>query len=393
MIRDDDDETTTTGTYPIEEDRRPGDTAPPPLAATGRLVCLVGPRAGQAFPLGAKSQVIGRAPDADISIDANDVSRRHARLDWRHGELEITDLGSRNGTHVNGVPVRTKVLQIGDRVQIGLSSIFVYARHDELEQRAQRMQKLEGLAQLAGGMAHDFRNTLGLIRGTAQLLEEMIRERAGGDAELLQLAHDIDHAVEAGLEVTQRLLTFSRREVAGEAAQVKLRGLVDEVVALVRRTFLGEHAIRIDVAIDDRLEVRGRKGELHHALLNLCLNARDAMPQGGRLAISARAVRVRRAEAPRLQLPRAGDYVELAVADTGAGMDEATLARVFEPFFTTKKPGEGTGLGLSTVYGIVRQHGGAIQVESRPGEGTCFNLLLPDTTPGRGLSRDPATGR
>jgi signal transduction histidine kinase len=387
-----DDETTTTGTFAISDERRHGDTAPPPFAATGRLVCLVGPLAGQAFPLGGKTLLIGRAPECEIAIDANDVSRRHARLEWRHGELELTDLGSRNGTSVNGVPVQTRMLQIGDRVQIGLSSIFVYARHDELEQRAQRMQKLEGLAQLAGGMAHDFRNTLGVIRGTSELLAELIAERAGADAELLQLTRDIDRAVDAAIEVTQRLLTFARRETPAESAQVNLRELVDEVVAMVRRSFLGEQGIRIDIAVAGQVEVRGRRGELHHALLNLCLNARDAMPKGGRLVISARALRIGRAEAARLELPLAGDFVELAVADTGTGMDEATLARVFEPFFTTKKPGEGTGLGLSTVYGIVRQHGGSIQVESRVREGTCFNILLPDATPGRIPSKDPATG-
>jgi signal transduction histidine kinase len=387
-----DDDTSTTGTFAIVDDRRPGDTAPPPLAAVGRLVCLVGPLSGQAFPLGARSMVIGRATEAEISIDANDVSRKHARLEWRQGELELSDLGSRNGTSVNGVPVQTRILHIGDRVQIGLSSIFVYARHDELEQRAQRMQKLEGLAQLAGGMAHDFRNTLGVIRGTSELLEERVREKLGEDNDLLELTRDIDRAVDAAIEVTQRLLTFARRETPTEAAQVRLRDLVDEVVALVRRSFLGEKGIRIDIAVDNRLEVRGRRGELHHALLNLCLNARDAMPGGGRLVISARALRVGRSEASRLQLPQSGDFVELAVADTGSGMDEATLARVFEPFFTTKKPGEGTGLGLSTVYGIVRQHGGSIQVESRPREGTCFNILLPDATPGRVPSIDPATG-
>lgn len=387
-----DDQTTTTGTYAIAEERRAGDTAPPPFAATGRLVCLVGPLAGQAFPLGERTLVIGRASECEIAIDASDVSRRHARLEWRSGELELSDLGSRNGTSVNGVPVQTRILQIGDRIQVGLSSIFVYARHDELEQRAQRMQKLEGLAQLAGGMAHDFRNTLGIIRGTADLIEERVREKLGDDQDLLELTRDIDRAVDAALEVTQRLLTFARRETPTEAAQVRLRELVDEVVAMVRRTFLGEQGIRIDIAVDNRLEVRGRRGELHHALLNLCFNARDAMPRGGRLVISARALRVGRAEAARLQLPQPGDFVELAVADTGSGMDEATLARVFEPFFTTKKPGEGTGLGLSTVYGIVRQHGGSIHVESRVREGACFNILLPDATPGRIPSIEPATG-
>ena len=125
------------------------------------------------------------------------------------------------------------------------------------------------------------------------------------------------------------------------------------------------------------MQVTGRRGELHHVLLNLCLNARDAMPGGGRLALHAERVELSRPAAMHLHLPAPGAYVELTVRDTGTGMDEVTLARVFEPFFTTKRPGEGTGLGLATVYGVVRSHGGNVLVDSTPGDGTTFRLLLP----------------
>ena len=373
----------TTETFVLDDLRRaPGDTEPPPVAGAARLVCLVGPRVGHSFPLAAEPQVIGRTPEADIRIPSVDVSRRHARIEQRAGEYVITDLGSRNGTAINGVPVGSQFLRLGDRIQIGQSAILVFARHDELEQRVQRMQKLEGLAQLAGGMVHDFRNTLGVIDVNMTLLADYLAEKLPGDETVAGFQQDIRTAVEAALEVTRRLLYFARRDAPAGAGPVVLRELVDEVIAMVRRGFEGQHAVRIDVVIDRSLTVRGRRAELHHALVNLALNARDAMPEGGRLILSARQVRLGRGEAARHHLPFPGPYVELAVADTGAGMDEATLARVFEPFFTTKPPGEGTGLGLPTVYGVIRDHGGSIHVESRPGEGTCFRIHLPDASPG-----------
>jgi signal transduction histidine kinase len=342
-----------------------------------RLVCLIGPCAGQAFRLGAAPQVIGRTAEADVRIDATDVSRRHARLEWRGGELVITDLGSSNGTSVNGAPIESKILHIGDRVQIGVSTILVYARHDELEQRAQRMQKLEGLAQLAGGLVHDFRNTLTVIQVNADLLAQHLARRSQGDAEATELLDSIGLAVSAAHEVTQRLLFFARREPMTDAGPVGLREVIDEVLAMTRHQLQGENAVRVDTVADARLTVRVRRSELQHALLNLVLNARDAMPKGGKLVVSARSLTLGLADAARRDV-QPGRYQELAVADTGTGMDDATLARVFEPFFTTKPAGKGTGLGLSTVFGIVRDHGGSIEVESRPGEGTCFRILLPD---------------
>jgi signal transduction histidine kinase len=135
--------------------------------------------------------------------------------------------------------------------------------------------------------------------------------------------------------------------------------------------------ISIVVTVPPELRVRGAHDELQQVLLNLYLNARDAMPNGGRFAIDGRAVQLDAGSALALQLPGAGAYIELVISDTGAGMDEATLARVFEPFFTTKPIGKGTGLGLAMVHGIVRRHGGAIGVTSQPGRGTAFTIHLP----------------
>ena len=356
----------------LDDDTLVADVKEPP-----RLVCLIGPCVGKAFRLGAEPQVIGRTAEADLRIDATDVSRRHARLEWRAGDLVITDLGSSNGTSVNGAPIDSKALHIGDRVQIGASTVLVYARHDELEQRAQRMQKLDALAQLAGGMVHDFRNTLTVIQVNAELLTEHLRKRAVGDATSAELLASIGLAVESAHEATQRLLFFARREPLTDGAEIGLREVVDEVLAMARHQLDGANAIHVDTVVDPRLRVRVRRSELQHALLNLVLNARDAMPAGGKLVLSARRATLGLADAARHDVAT-GRYVEISVCDTGTGMDDATLARVFEPFFTTKPAGKGTGLGLSTVFGIVRGHGGSIEVESRPGEGTCFRILLRD---------------
>lgn len=365
----------TTETFHVEEIR--GDTLAPPIAAAGRLVCLVGRQAGQTFGLGTRSLTIGRDADVDIRVEGHDVSRRHAAIEWHDGHYQLRDLGSRNGTTINSIPVRTAVLQIGDRIQLGATALLVYAHDDELERRAARLQKLESLAHLAGGMVHDFKNTLGVILANVDIVSAILRARADEDPDLLACLADVQTATRSGTELAQRLLFFARRDVAAPTSPVNLARLVAEVRAMIRHSFDRRPGIRITVDVAADLQVRGQPGELQHALLNLCLNARDAMPNGGELSIAARAIVLAQVEALELHLPAPGPFVELQVTDDGIGMDAATLAHVFEPFFTTKRPGEGTGLGLSTVYGVVRSHGGNVLVESVRGKGTCFRILLP----------------
>ena len=241
------------------------------------------------------------------------------------------------------------------------------AREAELRQ----FQKMEAIGRLAGGVAHDFNNLLTVIRGYMDLVLARLPESEPAREDALQVAKAADRAA----ELTGQLLAFSRsKPIAGTL--IDLNRVVTEFLPLLRRT-LGENIeIKADLA-DDLGVVRADAGQLGQVLLNLALNARDAMPSGGTLSLSTENADLD-ASYPGTHVPLPpGPYVRLSVADTGMGMDEETRARVFEPFFTTKGPGQGTGLGLSTAYGIVRQHDGAIWIYSEPGHGTTVRLYLP----------------
>jgi signal transduction histidine kinase len=227
------------------------------------------------------------------------------------------------------------------------------------------------------GVLHDFRNTLAVIQVNTELLAQHLREHSPDDATAAELLAGIALAAGSAHQITQRILTTARREPPAQAAAVGLREIIDDVIVMVRQRLDGDSPVRIDVVVDPHLRVRARRADLQHALLNLVLNARDAMPAGGRIEISARPLALEHGDAARRDVAP-GRYVELAVADSGTGMDEATRARALEPFFTTKPAHQGTGLGLSAVHDCVRAHGGGIEVASHPGEGTCVHLLLPD---------------
>lgn len=355
---------------------RARDTANPPFAPSARLVCVVGHAVGRSFPItGTAPVTIGRADDADIVIEGAEVSRHHARIRWERGQFVLTDLGSRNGTLVNGVSIREHVLASGDRVQIGGWTVLVFAIDDDLEQRALRLQRLESLAALTGGIVHDFKNTLGAILTNAELLRVQLAARPGSEAET-EMVDDIVIAARASLDTARRLLYFSDRDEGSDLIALDLGKLVDGVMAVAGRA-LQARRINVEIAIGPRLVIRGRPDELHHVLLNLIMNARDAMREGGVVRVAATARTLARTEALELHLPVEGDYLELTVSDTGCGMDAATQARALEPFFTTKPAQEGTGLGLSTVYGVVRRLGGNVLIESAVGRGTTMRLLLP----------------
>ncbi len=245
------------------------------------------------------------------------------------------------------------------------------------EERLRHAQRMETIGQLTGGIAHDFNNLLAIIIGNLQLLEE----RSGQDPEGRELIADAIWSAERGAQLTHRLLAFARRQRLNPRA-FDLNHIVKEMTGLLRRT-LGERIeIREDLAPGVGQTMIDR-GQLESALLNLVVNARDAMPAGGVLTIATHTV------ALPLDLPAKGEevtpgeYVVLTVTDTGVGMPPDVLDHVFEPFFTTKKFGEGSGLGLSMVYGFVRQSGGTITIESQPGHGTVVRIYLPRalTTP------------
>jgi signal transduction histidine kinase/CheY-like chemotaxis protein len=256
----------------------------------------------------------------------------------------------------------------------------------QTELQLQQAQKMEAIGRLAGGVAHDFNNLLSVIVGHGERLRQELGPDHPGQRRVGQVLWSADKA--AGL--TRHLLAFSRRQVL-EARVVRLDELAAEARGMLERV-LGED---IDLAFCAPAElgsVRADPGQVVQVLLNLAVNARDAMPRGGRLTVEFDDVELDGAYAASHHPLPPGRYVMMAVTDTGHGMDAETQRRVFEPFFTTKPEGQGTGLGLSTVYGIVRQSGGFVWVYSEVGHGTTFKVLLPrvDETP-ETLPREGAT--
>jgi PAS domain S-box-containing protein len=245
----------------------------------------------------------------------------------------------------------------------------------QLESQLQQAQKMEAVGQLTGGVAHDFNNLLTVILSNADFLESELADRP----ELQQLAQLAREAAERGSQLTKRLLAFSRRQPL-DAKVTDVVRLIRGMGDLMRRT-LGEQ-ITIELALaQDAWPALVDRTQLEAALLNLAVNARDAMPDGGRLTIEAGNVRVEQAGALPVADVEPGEYVAIAVSDTGIGMTSDVLARAFEPFFTTKDVGKGTGLGLSMVYGFVRQSGGQVRLYSEPGHGTTVRIYLPRGMP------------
>jgi PAS domain S-box-containing protein len=240
----------------------------------------------------------------------------------------------------------------------------------ELEDQLRKAQKLEAIGRLAGGVAHDFNNVLAVIKGRAHLLRKRAEEET-----LRRYADDILASTERGAALTRDLLTFGRsRPLRAEPIDLvehlrrfeqSLRSLVRDAVDL--RLVLPDHPLR----------VMGEPPEIERVLMNLVTNARDAMPAGGRMVISASRTILDEQGAAGAGLRGAGAYAELSVADSGVGIPAEAQAHLFEPFFTTKEPGKGTGLGLSIAYAIMKQHHGVIRVASEPGKGATFTLLLP----------------
>ena len=241
------------------------------------------------------------------------------------------------------------------------------------DQALRKSQRMEAIGQLTGGIAHDFNNLLTIITGNLELLEMEIESDEQRD--LLARAND---AALMGARLTNRLLTFARRRRL-EPVVLDLNDQVLSMAELLRRT-LGE-TIALSTLLAPRLwSVRADPSEIENAVLNLAINARDAMPAGGKLVLETKNVVLDERDVATEVGVQPGDYVRLSVSDTGVGMSPEVLARVFEPFFTTKEPGKGTGLGLSGLYGFVKQSGGHVTVYSEVGKGTTVNLYLPRVT-------------
>jgi two-component system cell cycle sensor histidine kinase/response regulator CckA len=242
-----------------------------------------------------------------------------------------------------------------------------------VEQRLRHVQKMEAIGRLAGGIAHDFNNVLGVIVAYSEMLVEKLNE----DEELFPLVMSITKAVERGGTLTRQLLAFSRQQVL-EPQVMSLGDYLGTIKDMLARVIGEDLELKIRTG-DARLHVKVDPTQMEQVVMNLVVNARDAMPRGGRLTIETSEVDIDDEYCSRNPEARVGRHVMLAVSDTGCGMPPEVLSRIFEPFFTTKEQGKGTGLGLATLYGIVKQSGGHITAYSEVGRGTTFKIYLPAT--------------
>jgi signal transduction histidine kinase/CheY-like chemotaxis protein len=245
------------------------------------------------------------------------------------------------------------------------------ADQKDLESRLRQAHKMEAVGRLAGGVAHDFNNLLTIIGGNSDLL----MDRAGADDFHRRCVEQIQKASRRAVSMTRQLLAFSRMQVL-QPQVLDLNGIVADMGKMLPR-LIGEHIEYVFVPDPKLAAVKADAGQIEQVLMNLAVNARDAMPNGGTLTVRTDNISMSAADAAKRPPMTAGSYVRLCVTDTGHGMDEKTKAHIFEPFFTTKEVGKGTGLGLATVYGVVKQSGGFIWVDSAPGQGATFEIYLP----------------
>jgi PAS domain S-box-containing protein len=328
-------------------------------------------------------------PDEDM--DSFRSTRTLAAFDRATSPREVTRMRS-DGTRVS---VLESARTLRDRQQSPFGYIIVLTDltdRKSLEEELRHAQKMEAVGRLAGGIAHDFNNILMVIGAYAQMM--LSTDRSDEDRKDIE---QIASATARAASLTRQLLTFSRKQVV-QLQPLDLNEIVQEVDPLVRRLLFAN--IYFSTTLDDQgCMIVADHGQMHQVLMNLLINAADAMPQGGELLVATNVVYLNRAQSEEMNLP-VGQYVMLSVSDTGVGMDAATLSKIFEPFFTTKEPGRGTGLGLATAYAVVTQLGGHIVVQSEPNRGTIIRIYLPRTsveqvagprtTPPRSL---PAGGR
>ncbi|MGA8149892.1 MAG: PAS domain S-box protein [Terriglobales bacterium] len=290
---------------------------------------------------------------------------------------------TKDGRHLN-VSLSVSPLRDPTGNIVGASAI---ARDITTEKRAEgqlrQAQKMEAVGRLAGGVAHDFNNILGIINACT----EFLRDRIDPAAEPSLYIENIKKATERGTSLTRQLLAFSRTS----AIQPRVLDLNERLrdISKLLRPLLGDDIEILIVPRSASAVIEADPGQLDQIVVNLAVNARDAMPRGGKFILETGEVSFDKTFAEEHPPLTAGRYVLLAVSDTGSGMDETTVSRIFEPFFTTKEVGKGTGLGLATVYGIVKQSGGHILVYSEPGQGTTFKIYLPSADHKIGVKSEP----
>jgi len=324
----------------------------------------------------AVCSLYGYSADEFRGMTLSDVQSGEESLDFpeeQKNPLSATPSAWRHRTKNGGmIDVEIAGYEIdygGHKAQLAILLDITQRRH--LEDQLRQAQKMEAVGMLAGGIAHDFNNLLTIISGYSQLilisLDAYDRNRHS--------AEQIMKAADRAAALTKQLLAFSRRQVL-QPRVLDLNKLVSSVSSMMQR-LLGEDVDLRLVLPADLGRVNADPGQIEQVLMNLAVNSRDAMSQGGVLTIETSNVVLDESYANRHIAMKPGPYIMLAVSDTGCGMDEATKSRLFEPFFTTKGPGRGTGLGLSTVFGIVKQSGGSVDVYSEPGHGTSVKVYLP----------------
>jgi two-component system cell cycle sensor histidine kinase/response regulator CckA len=334
--------------------------------------------------------VVETATDAIITIDAenrirfaNSATERmfgYAPHELQGQNVKVLIPSPLVGRHKNGTEIPLEV-SFGAASESGTHEVTGILRDisekraaaralQTLEEQYRHSQKMEAIGQLAGGIAHDFNNLLTIVQVNCELLREELPPDSQARAEIEQIYTASNRAA----SLTRQLLAFSRRQVL-EPRVVSLSETLSGIEPMLRR-LIGEHVVVRIKAPETVGPVTADPGQLEQVILNLAINARDAMPDGGTLTIELDEVLLEGASAYEVDV-HPGPYARLSVIDTGTGMDADTVARVFEPFFTTKPLGRGTGLGLSTVHGIIKQSGGGITVESEPGKGSVFRVFLP----------------
>jgi two-component system, cell cycle sensor histidine kinase and response regulator CckA len=257
----------------------------------------------------------------------------------------------------------------GKRVRLVVAQDISERR--QLEGQLRQAQKMEAVGRLAGGVAHDFNNLLMVIKGHTELLLSALEP----SNQITRKIEQIDRSADRATALTRQLLAFSRLQVL-QPQIINLNAVVEEMGKLLPR-LIGED-IELMIRTDDNLgTVRADASQMEQVIMNLAVNARDAMPNGGKLVIETANAELDQGYMASHPLMKTGPYIQLVVTDSGTGMDAETQAHIFEPFFTTKEKGKGTGLGLATVYGIVKQSGGFIWVYSELGKGTSFKIYLP----------------
>jgi len=318
-----------------------------------------------------REDVIGRtAKELNLWTEAHQSDLIHQQfVNQDHAKLFEVRFKSQSG-EVKLVEFATERIQLHDEPCV-LAIIHDVTEPRRLEQQLRQAQKMEAMGRLAGGIAHDFNNLLSIIIGYCELCQEQLDSNHPVGKHVEQ----IKKAGERAASLTRQLLAFSRQQVL-QPRTLNLNAVVNGISKMLLRV-IGEHISLIFKPAESLSSVRVDFGQAEQVLLNLALNARDAMPEGGKIVIETANVELDENYSQIHEVIKSGSYVMLSVSDTGVGMDHATLSRIFEPFFTTKGPTRGTGLGLSTVYGIVKQSGGYIWVYSEPFRGTAVKIYLP----------------